>query len=351
MARDFRKKGSSGSNESLGRQKRRLRLADEEEDLILDERWLLSYSDLMTLLFGLFVILYALSLEESHKFDSMIKSLAIGKMDSPAESSSSPSLSPLSDQDGVSPMEIKKMANQVSSLEKEIENLRVESEKLKLDARKKKDLISNISDAVKLKERVENEMKMRKEAGQKIESLEFKLSSLEEENSIIQKENQNLVRKLNEQKQEISEAKVKANESEDQTEKKGGEFQLKSYLSIMTYWKTKDHDVDLSVTTPSGKKYNFQNRKIEGEKGELILDSRKGPGAEIWHGQEAESGIYTINLSLYSQYENKEVALVNGHISTVNGVIALPEVSLDETVRKKVFKFRLNDKSDLELLP
>ena len=49
----------------------------EEEEKENHERWLISYADMLTLLFALFVILYAMSQVNQKKFDQISQSLAV----------------------------------------------------------------------------------------------------------------------------------------------------------------------------------------------------------------------------------------------------------------------------------
>lgn len=48
------------------------------EEHHVDERWLVSYADMITVLMALFIVLYAMSTVDSHKFDQLKNSLATG---------------------------------------------------------------------------------------------------------------------------------------------------------------------------------------------------------------------------------------------------------------------------------
>lgn len=56
----------------------RRRRKEEPEEHVNHERWLVSYSDMMTVLMALFVVLYAISQVDQVKFDSLRQSLAAG---------------------------------------------------------------------------------------------------------------------------------------------------------------------------------------------------------------------------------------------------------------------------------
>ena len=48
------------------------------EEHHVDERWLVSYADMITVLMALFIVLYAMSTVDSHKYDQLKNSLATG---------------------------------------------------------------------------------------------------------------------------------------------------------------------------------------------------------------------------------------------------------------------------------
>ena len=51
-------------------------LTGDEEHQEVDERWLISYADMMTLLFGLFVMLYSLAMENKGNIDDQLSSIS-----------------------------------------------------------------------------------------------------------------------------------------------------------------------------------------------------------------------------------------------------------------------------------
>ena len=56
----------------------RRRKAGGHEEHHVDERWLVSYADMITVLMALFIVLYAMSTVDSHKYDLLKNSLATG---------------------------------------------------------------------------------------------------------------------------------------------------------------------------------------------------------------------------------------------------------------------------------
>ena len=64
------------------------------------------------------------------------------------------------------------------------------------------------------------------------------------------------------------------------------------------------HDLDLRITTPSKKTFSFNKRKITSEPGAFVLDSRYGPGVEMWRSENFTPGRYKAKVSLYNKNGN-----------------------------------------------
>lgn len=60
------------------RKRRRGRGGPPESDASLSERWLVSYADMLTVLVGLFIVLYAISQVDQDKYEQLAASLAVG---------------------------------------------------------------------------------------------------------------------------------------------------------------------------------------------------------------------------------------------------------------------------------
>jgi len=55
-----------------------------------------------------------------------------------------------------------------------------------------------------------------------------------------------------------------------------------NFLAFVMSWGTRNQDIDLIVTDPKGHIFNFKNRQYKNVPGFLVLDTRQGPGVEIW---------------------------------------------------------------------
>lgn len=207
---------------------------DEEEGHAeaVDERWLVSYADMMTLLFGLFVMLYSMA----NRLDEVRGSVSARFKG--GESVKENTLSP-------------------AQLQAELEKLRAEA----------------TTSAVTLKQ-----------AQDELEKAKRDVASL---------------------------------------------IALKSSpMAIVMRWSTFEHDMDLVVEDPDGKTFDFKNRKHAEHPGQFVLDSRQGPGAEVWQAERILKGVYKVHVIFYNPYGNPEPAKISLSVLTSKGTVDVPEFKM-----------------------
>ncbi len=144
--------------------------------------------------------------------------------------------------------------------------------------------------------------------------------------------------------QEVTRASNLKKQLEDNT----GRQDDKSFLAIVLKWSTYKHDIDLVVSSPEGKVYNYKRKSHSGYPGEFVLDSRSGPGAEVWQSSELSPGDYTLTSNLYNNYGNDKPADVSASIFTKQGKVDVPKFSLSLQNRKKIIKFRVDKDGAVE---
>lgn len=121
-------------------------------------------------------------------------------------------------------------------------------------------------------------------------------------------------------------------------------IQAKHFLVIALKWSTERHDMDLEVSTPENLTYNFKKKSQKEGTGEFALDSRTGPGAELWQSANAKSGSYVMKASFYNNYGNKNPASVTVTILSQTGTYDLPTFEMDfEKSKNKEVRFALAD--------
>ena len=144
-----------------------------------------------------------------------------------------------------------------------------------------------------------------------------------------------------EQKNEIN----RLNEIIKELEKKLSNLDQKgSFLAIVTSWSTTDHDLDMVVTDPNGKVFNFKKKQYTEYPGKFVLDTRRGPGAEVWQSNKIITGQYKLEVVFYSQYGNQNPAEGKVSIFSSKSDLDIPLNQLKSTGKKQIFL--LNIKQD-----
>lgn len=150
-----------------------------------------------------------------------------------------------------------------------------------------------------------------------------------------EKTKENLQQQIQELQQQVQQQQAK---SEDDGEKSS------NFMAVIIQWPSLKHDVDLEVQSPSGKKYNFKKRKYKGNPAQFTLDSRTGPGSEVWQTSELEEGTYKVRYNFYNHYGNKENAKVDARVFTKKGAYKIPTQTLEFPKKRKYeFQFTVNE--------
>lgn len=403
---------------------------DDEHEEHIDERWLVSYADMMTLLFGLFVLLYSLATMDKNAAEKVIQSTQEKFGEAPKETAVPPKVDPQ--------LLIRTLQEEKAELEKMLRLQSEKQEQAQIEANDKimkskkelealvsmnKSLQNNSQDVEKwVKKFKELEQKISQDSSKKrIAQLEAKLAeqtsaqsineSLKEKIEKITLENTNLKQTLSQNKREISsvdknlerlnrleseiqklettnkkleignerlvtsnkqletnnEQLVASNKqfetSIEQLEKnnqllqsnlkkaEGSGGAQKAFLAVFISWSTRDHDIDLVVRDPSGKKFDFKNRKHGSHPGYFALDTRRGPGAELWQTDRIIPGLYSATYSFYNEYGNTEAAKVSGTIYSAKGSFEITAVQMNVGAKKEyLIQFDVKEDGSVNVL-
>lgn len=253
----------------------------------VDEKWLVSYSDMMTLLFGLFVMLYSFAMKNKSVAEAVEKELK--KISEKGFQSTQVDQNQQSLQQAVESSDANELKRIIASLNSEMNKLRSQLALAK-DELSTKDLAM---------------MKMAQTS---------KMSQA----------------KLQEVSRNVASVKGVSGEA--------------SSVLVFVKWANRSHDVDMTVTTPSGQELNFKNRKIaENDADEFVNDADRGPGVELFKTTAPKDGEYTFNISLYNSRGDETASEVSLYM-VVNGQEKLIEkmtLKDDDENRQKTKKINL----------
>ncbi len=268
------------------RVRRKKRHSDSHGVPHVDEKWLVSYADMMTLLFGLFVMLYSFALKNKSVADAVEKELK--KMSEKGFQSSA--------------------VEQSSAMDKMVAN--ADTEELK------KIIASLNSDVNKLRSQLS-------QAKDELSTKDLAIVKIAQFSKTAQNKMQEAARGV---------ASTKAIPADATS------------VIVFVKWANRSHDVDLKVTTPLGQELNFKNRKLsDTDPDEFVNDSDRGPGVEMFKTTAPKDGEYSFDISLYNSRGDESANEVSLFI-VVNGQEKLVEKILlkdDDDNRSKTKKINL----------
>lgn len=107
-----------------------------------------------------------------------------------------------------------------------------------------------------------------------------------------------------------------------------------TFIAIMMKWDTRGDDVDLYLTNPknqrfSFKKHNRARQHYPSTPSQLSVDTRRGPGVEIWETRQAVPGTYRLQYHFYRDHGSRGRTVVRTNLYHRDGMIRLRNVSLN----------------------
>ncbi len=313
-----------------------------DEPIHVDERWLMSYADKMTLLCGCFIMLFAISTLDPVKLQQVQESAqkSFGK---PTAVVPKPV---------VSVEDVKRIQEQQKIQEEEIQRLQAQKDELE----KTLSTVSKDEDKRKvLTERLQKVLEERSKLETKSRVLETRVKTLTAEVRTLksqvvdpkqsQKEIEKLRVTLNSTQTQLQVTEKTVTELKAELEEAKGALVASGFVAFVMSWDTRDHDVDLVVEDPNKRSFDFKKRSHKSHPGLLVLDTRQGPGVEIWQADKIIPGVYTFNYLFYNSYGNPKPCTLTGTLFTSKGAIKMPSVTLDTTKNKSI-KLRVSISED-----
>lgn len=110
----------------------------------------------------------------------------------------------------------------------------------------------------------------------------------------------------------------------------------RTFLAVVVQWPTPRHDVDLHIKDAVGERFYYDRKKVAGRPGELSVDTRCGPGVEIWEVPAAPPGKYRVYYNLYGFNGNRAAAVVRGGVYFRDGHVRFRERKLTQRGRAQL---------------
>jgi flagellar motor protein MotB len=314
---------------------------DHDEQIHVDERWLIAYADKMTLLAGLFIMLFSMSTLDKIKFEKVKQSTekSFGK---PVDKQTT---------EFVDLATLNKSIEQLEQSKRELEKSKVSETALKAKLREVEKQIEQrkqdkvvIEEAQKqiaqLNKTIEHQRLEIQDLKENQQELEKRIPKTDPENKIteLQKIIKQQDRRIETLETELAQAKATAASG--------------SFLAFVMSWSTKSHDIDLKVEDPEGRTFDFKHRQHKDHPGLFVLDTRQGPGAEIWQADKVLVGVYTFTFHFYNKHGNPEPCQITAKLFTPKGGVEIPELSMDGTAKRShTVKIQLDANGKAKLLP
>lgn len=306
--------------------------------------WLVSYADMMTLLFGLFVLLYVLKSDKTKDADETMRQISNKFFSYQAPRSS------LKKNDVVSPPE---NTTEKITLEK------LESEKVEL-----KTQIQKIAEEKNKSEvQMADQKKALQEQQEKIETLKEKISALSSEQKKKEREiasaaevsmtklNEKFNNELEQVKAELERVKNELEQAKNQNaELMSKQITQQNYVTTLVTWDTEKHDLDLEIYYDKNKVFNFKRRKIDGLPGNFEIDSRFGPGIEMWKAENYKPGKYIARIVLFNKNGNIHPAKVKLTIFSQSDIYKSEEFQIKSVGIPKLIPFTIDEKGKIQVL-
>ncbi len=333
---------------------------EEEDKVEIDERWLMTYADKMTLLCGFFIMLYAMSTMNPKSQQEIIDSTRkkFGQPQGEQE---------IEKKEREAQQEIQKIKREKIELETKVQFLETKVTELT----PKPPPVDQVKQLQEEKQKLEQELNVIPDLRLQIMKIEQENKELKEKIQVkkvepppktivkviksplqpridpkellkpVQERLEITENRLAETRRELTTVQQKLESSETtvaQLQREITKAQTAAassmFLAFMIKWPTNDHDVDLTVEDPSGKRFDFKNRKISGHPGMFVLDTRRGPGIEVWQADKIIPGTYKFTYTLYNAYGNRAPCPITATLFSAKGSLEIPVTTLDISARR-----------------
>lgn len=345
----------SGRSNLLGRHQKKSHTGGGHHPV--DEKWLLSYADMMTLLFGFFVMLYSIAMEEqgnregvSARLKAILeKAFSSGSSQTSykdqssnknaPQSQSPPFYQPVKENQIENENEkdfkqdlFRQLASNKSAMAdpwKAVEQIAIENGKLQSQNHELMEKLQQHNIQMDLKS-LKN-VQLGKQALQMQTEIKVLGGQLRRQAEI----SKTSITPLDKEK-DLKDMKDQTTQKKPTSEKALHSDQWS--VIILAEWATENHDIDLEVRSPAGNWFNAKHKTFPNDGNEFIQDAVSGPGAEAFRAFAKEGDMYEVKVKLYNY--KKDLGKVQIELKAIlpTGKTKIETVTLTATQREKIIK-------------
>lgn len=161
-----------------------------------------------------------------------------------------------------------------------------------------------------------------------IQELQQQLAACEQQKQQLQAENAQL-------KQQQSQEQSRSRQLEQENaglKQENADYRARlsqTFLAVVMKWPALGVDIDLYVKDPAGNVFSFQRQTYPGTSAELSVDTKVGPGIEIWEHPSASPGEYSVLYDFFKESPASVPTEVTGTVYFRDGAKKLQSVQLN----------------------
>lgn len=298
--------------------------------------WLVSYADMMTLLFGLFVLLFSLATDKTKDYDKTLEGISDSFFTSKDKDTSIKQT--VIEHIKASEIEPKQVVQKIPDIKPEENSTTVV-----------------LNDKIEPKQVDVNQDKRVPANADMVDKKLF--DGVEKKNTVLNNEKQKIIQELKDTNSKLAESKkqIEDQNSEIENLKKTIEDNQKitnlNFLMVMIRWDMPQQDLDLEIIDGQRQKFNFKNRSYPNQPGHFDIDSQFGPGIEVWKAENYKPGLYSVRTSLFNKNGNNAPTLFKVIIMTQSKSFQTQNVEIGDVGQVKELKFKIDKDGNIQVLP
>jgi len=322
----------------------------DNEEVHFDDRWLMSDADKMTLLCGCFIMLFAISTIDPIRLKQLQKETEksfgrpTGKEENKAFDHQQVSVEAPKQEEIIGSLlkTNEELKEQIVSLRKENNATNAEVQKVTEEKQEIQKTLNQVQSRLEEIKQTQAQL-IKTNDPTKAQQMVKTIQTLEKEKIQLNGQIEDLQQRVMTRENKIENLNRQISSLEDSKNQS-------TFLAFVMSWSTAQQDIDLYVTDPAGRTFDFKKRNYENHPGLLVLDTRQGPGVEVWQSDRVIPGIYSFKYFFYNSYGNNEPCNITGTLFTPKGRVSLPSIVLTPQNKTQTIRFQIDEEGKAKAL-